>query len=585
MADGDSIDSEHPSTPDLKDPDHGQPLLPIRRIHNYVYCPRLFFLQWVEKIFQDNQDTVEGSHAHRRVDKPSEMPEEDEKEEQIHKLRSLALDSITHGITGVVDLLNEIEGKISIVEYKKGSSRRDENDARAVKENDEIQVAAQALLLRDNGYNPEAGYVYYAAEKRKIEVNLTPELEKRCLDVIAEAKSVAEKGDCPPPLENDPRCQYCSAYSICLPNESLIWAKENSETKSDSKATSDQLVSIKRRAPMADSDHREVLVVQKSGAAIGLRAGQFTVSVQGEVVRRLPLKQVRAIYVYGAIQISTQVITACLEEEISVSYFSPAGRFLGTLASLSTSGIEARRGQYELFSKVDIQLALARQVVWGKIHNQRVMVMRNAEVSKPELSAIATLKDKALQAKSLAEVLGIEGAAAALYFSHFSQMLKPREPLSFDFQSRNRRPPRDPVNALLSLSYSILVKELTGICYTVGLDPFFGFYHRPRYGRPALALDLMEEFRPLVADSVVISLVNRAQLTDDDFTLTTRGTFLTEKGRKIFWEVWFQRLDTEVQHPQFGFQMSYRRMFEIQARQLWRYLQGEAQLYKPFTTR
>jgi CRISPR-associated protein Cas1 len=164
-------------------------------------------------------------------------------------------------------------------------------------------------------------------------------------------------------------------------------------------------------------------------------------------------------------------------------------------------------------------------------------------------------------------------------------MLKQTDAWKFDWRGRNRRPPRDPVNAMLSLGYSVLAKELTGVCHAVGLDPFLGFLHQPRYGRPALALDLMEEFRPLTADSVAISLINRGELGPEDFINSANGTFLNDNGRRRFWEAWFRRLDTEVSHPEFGYKMAYRRMLEVQARQLWRFLRGEAAGYHGFTTR
>jgi CRISPR-associated protein Cas1 len=138
---------------------------------------------------------------------------------------------------------------------------------------------------------------------------------------------------------------------------------------------------------------------------------------------------------------------------------------------------------------------------------------------------------------------------------------------------------------LLSLGYSILAKELAGICHIVGLDPFYGFFHQHRYGRPALALDLMEEFRPLIADSVAISLLNRGELNKGDFIFSSRGVSLNDRGRRSFWEAWFRRLDTEVTHPQFKYRMSYRRMMEVQVRQLWRFARGEASDYHGFTTR
>lgn len=146
-------------------------------------------------------------------------------------------------------------------------------------------------------------------------------------------------------------------------------------------------------------------------------------------------------------------------------------------------------------------------------------------------------------------------------------------------------PPRDEVNAMLSLGYSVLTKELTGIAYTVGLDPFLGFFHSPGYGKPALALDMMEEFRPLITDSVVISLINRREVGPEDFERTAKGTLLKDFGRRQFWRAWTRRMDTEVTHPAFGYKMTYRRMLEVQMRQLWRFFRNDIDAYSGFTTR
>ena len=309
------------------------------------------------------------------------------------------------------------------------------------------------------------------------------------------------------------------------------------------------------------------------------------VSEKGSDLQKFPRHQVRAIYLYGAVQLTAQAAQACLEDGIDVAYFSPAGRFLGLLRGLPASGVDARLGQYRMFGEPGIRLKIAREVVRAKIHNQRVLLMRNGDAPDRTLRALADLRDLTEKAGDLDTLRGLEGTAAAQYFEHFATMLSEKAGVQFSFTERNRRPPRDPLNALLSQGYSILSKELAGVCHAVGLDPFLGFYHQPRYGRPALALDLMEEFRPLIADSVAISLLNRGELTAGHFSRSASGCFLREDGRKIFWEAWFRRLDTEVTHPQFGYAMSYRRMLEVQARQLWRYVRGEAERYFGFTTR
>ena len=240
-------------------------------------------------------------------------------------------------------------------------------------------------------------------------------------------------------------------------------------------------------------------------------------------------------------------------------------------------------GQYRLFGDGAIRLQFAHEVIRAKIHNQRVLLMRNGEVGDKVLKELEKLRDETSEAADATALLGLEGRAAALYFGAFATMLK--DNLGFAFSERNRRPPRDPVNALLSMGYSMLCKELAGVCHAVGLDPFLGFMHQPRYGRPALALDLMEEFRPLIADSVAISLINRGEIGKSDFIISSADVFLNDHGRRVFWEAYARRLDTEISHPQFGYKMAYRRMFEVQARQLWRFLRGEATGYHGFTTR
>lgn len=592
-----------------------QPPLPVRRLHNFIYCSRLFYYQWVENLFEENADTIAGSTVHRNVDKPSSFA--DEKQAALAeglpegaRLRSLKLESLTLGLLGVVDLIEGDEDGAAVVDYKKGSAKRGANGERVAKESDAVQVMAHALLLEEEGTRVTRGWIYYAEDKRRVPVELTPELREQTLQSLAAAKAQAASGHCPPPLVNDPRCLYCSAYPICLPNESRWWAAGFEEKVehdqmafvfegmpersvgtlarsgfSDAADGSVRAPDIKE-APRPDGDAGEILVVQTPGAQVGQRGDMFTVSVKGEVVQKMPGHQLRAIYLYGAVQLTAQAVQTALELDIDVSYFSPAGRFLGMLRGLPTSGVDARIGQYEFFQKDVVRLRLAREIIRAKIHNQRVLLMRNGDAPESVLKKMAELRDGVADVTDRTQLLGYEGMAAAFYFEHFTSMLKGRgEAWRFDFQGRNKRPPRDPVNALLSLAYSMLAKELTGVIHAVGLDPFLGFLHQPRYGRPALALDLMEEFRPLIADSVVISLINRGELGVDDFVRSANGTFLKDGGRRAFWEGYFRRMDTEVSHPEFGYKMSYRRMLEVQARQLWRYLRGEAAGYHGFTTR
>lgn len=548
----------------------GEEMMPVRALSNYVYCPRLFYLQRVEGIFIKDKATTEGSALHEKVDTPTIT---NEQKELCKVQRSVELSSTELGLVGVLDICEQTAEGWEIVDYKRGSAARDADDERAVKPWDEIQILAQTLLAEKNNFRITAAHVFYAADRRRVPVSLSVERRAWCLNVLGDARQCAASRNLPPPLVNDWRCNYCSAYPVCLPNESTTWANGG------------VTVPETPRPPLADDDTREVLVVHSYGAAVGLSAGKVQIKVKGELRQEIPLHQLRAIYVYGAIQLTGHLLASALENGIQIGHFSPAGKFLGVTSGLGTTGTLARRGQYRIADIESESLAIAQQMIAAKVHNQRVLLLRNSEETNNEVQALSDLKNKCLNTKSLDSLRGIEGAAAAVYFGAFSKVLKSAESGTFDFNGRNRRPPQDPTNALLSLGYSMLVKELTGICLLVGLDPYLGIFHKPKLGRPALALDVMEEFRPLIVDSVVITLINRQELQKSDFQFTSRGVFLKDDSRRIFWEAWFRRLDTEVKHPEFGYKMSYRRMLEIQVRQLWRVCCGEAKSYHGFITR
>lgn len=578
-----------------------QPLLPVRRLHNFVYCPRLCYFQWVENQFVENEDTVAGDSVHRNIDKPTGLKEKkkdifSESLREGERLKSLHLTSEKLRLTGVVDLVEQTESGARIIDYKRGSARINEQQERVAKGYDSVQVAAHALLLQERGIEVHSASIYYAADKRHVTVKLDDALFAKTKQAIADAQLLSLKANLPKPLINDIRCNYCSAYSICLPNETHWWKRADEDIEKPQlplgipgilgeSETDWETRDETQLPPRPEGQDGEILVVQTYGTQVGVRGGEFVVTQKREVLRKLPINQVRAIYLYGAVQVTAQAVQSCLDLNIDVGYFSGAGRFLGSLRGLPTSGIDARKGQYWLFEEPFFRLKLARECIRAKVHNQRVMLMRNGYPSKVTVNRLAAAVRTVIDAVDLPEIRGIEGSAAATYFSEFNGMLKCEGEVSFDFKKRTKRPPMDPVNALLSLGYSVLAKEVTGVCHMVGLDPFYGFFHQPRYGRPALALDLMEEFRPLIADSVAISLINRGEVDESDFYFSTKGVGLNDRGRRKFWEAWFRRLDTEIKHPIFHYKMSYRRMLEVQARQMWRFLRGEVSKYHAFTTR
>lgn len=554
--------------------EHSVPdLIPVRRIHNFVYCPRLMYFQFVENIFIHDQNVVEGEFVHRRVDVPTpgDFPEDflaDDRE----TIRSLALESSELKICGVIDLLKRNKSGCWILyDYKRGAPYRDENGIFTAKESDRIQVQLYIALAKANGLDVDNGMIYYA--ETKTFVSVSPAENISILQHLIKNVIDCAGGDLPPPLVADNRCMFCSMYPVCLPDESLYWKTQSKQLPKNV------------RPPMPDNDPGEILIVQDSKAYLSKKYDCIAVSIDGKVISKHPVHLLRSVFIYGSPQLSTQVIHTCFSEQIDVIYFSPAGKYLGRLDTLSVSGLDSRYGQYRIAENESLAVKITLTLIRGKISNQRTLLLRNAKTKDAEcLSLLAALRKKVSTCSTREELMGIEGKAAAAYFEAFPSMLQ-QEDMAAMFTGRKRRPPTDPVNAMLSLGYSVLSSEITGVCAAVGLDPACGLLHAPRFGRAALALDLMEEFRPLIVDSVVISLVNRNMVTRDDFIFSSNGCALKKSAHKAFWHAYARRMNEELIHPVFKYRMSYRRLIEVQVRQLWRIFRGDCSVYHPIVTR
>jgi CRISPR-associated protein Cas1 len=329
---------------------------------------------------------------------------------------------------------------------------------------------------------------------------------------------------------------------------------------------------------------------------VGVSSEVLKVKEKTKLLQEVRIKELNQVNLFGSVQVSTQAVQALLRAEVPLVYFSFGGWFHGMTQPVGLKNIMWRREQFRCADRPAFCLHLARQLVIGKLRNQRTLLMRNhIEPPKDAIQFLKSIQLDAQRADSLATLLGVEGIGARVYFQHFSGMVKSdaqahrsdegQSWLDFDFDGRNRRPPRDPVNALLSLGYSLLSKDLTIAAAACGLDPFLGFYHQPRHGRPALALDLMEPFRPLIVDSAVLSAINQRMLEPSDFVCAGDAVALTPSGRKAFFRAYEQRMDQLVTHPLFGYRVSYRRLLEIQTRLLARVFLGELREYPVFVTR
>lgn len=572
--------------------------LPARMLNEFVYCPRLFFYEHVDGIFVHNADTERGKDIHSRVDKGSgAMPaaEAGAEPETIHS-RSVQMGSARLGVAAKLDLVESEGSEVSPVDYKAGSPREG-RDALELWPADRMQLGLQMLILRENGYLCERGYIYFRTTKQKVPLEWSDGLDAWLRAQVGAARALLRARARPEPLADSPKCPRCSLVSVCLPDETRFLEKTPDAIGDAPRPAASP--PPPRRLIAARSDSR-TLYLNTQGLRIGINDHVIEVKEKDRSVEQIRLSDVHHVALFGNIQISTQAVRQLCQDEIPLTYFSMGGWFYGITRGHSLSNILLRRAQFRAAEDPAACLALARRFVAGKIRNSRKMLMRNAVVQPaPALLRLKRAAQDAHDATSLESLLGLEGAAAATYFSEFGGMLKADDDdlpgldpppaaapaFRFDFNGRNRRPPTDPVNALLSLAYSLLAKDCTIALLAVGFDPWMGFYHQPRPGRPALALDLMEEFRPLVAESAVLSAINNRMVQPEDFVSAGKAVNLSAEGRKKFFHAYEQRMNHLIVHPIFDYQVSYRRALELQARLLARVLEGEIPHYTPFLTR
>jgi len=651
-------------------------VIPARMLNEFVYCPRLFYYEFVENVFVESADTLRGKALHRRVDSgKGDLPpaakaeqkatirgqktegetdttprltlqrgEGDAPGETIHS-RSVQMGSERLGVTAKMDLVEVRTGlttgevgetgdlfaalEVCPVDYKAGAPKAGE-DGNELWDADRMQLGVQALILRDNGYSCHEGVIYYRTTRQRVRLPITPELVGWVEDRIAAARRAAT-GAVPPPLVASPKCPRCSLVTVCLPDETRWLAEKlphpadghpvpsdgsgaGGEGASDPATKGPGPQSVRRL--IAARDDSRALYLSTQGLRVGRKDEVLQIKEEKSVLDEVRINDVSHVALFGNIQITTQAIQTLCELEVPVTYFSMGGWFYGVTRGHELKNVFLRIEQFRLARDPATCLRLAQQFVQGKIRNHRTMLMRNhIEAPPATLLKLKQCAEAASRAGSVESLLGVEGSAAAAYFEQFGGMLKAdddlpgndphpagghplpasdgrgaggeeaQQVLNFNFNGRNRRPPTDPVNALLSLAYSLLSKDCVLAALAVGFDPYVGFYHQPRFGRPALALDLMEEFRPLVAESAVLSCINNRVVNEGDFVRAGQAVNLTAAGRKRFFQTYEQRMNSVLTHPIFDYKVSYRRALELQARMLAKTLTGEIPGYVPLTTR
>lgn len=579
-------------------------LLPVRMVNEYAYCPRLFHLMHVEGRWAENEFTVQGKAAHRRVDQVDHvLPDADgpslrervegdlqqlgllpdEGEDQPPTIsRSVPLGSSVLGITAKLDLVSSDGEEAVPVETKRG---RVPDNAERSYEPERVQLMAQGLLLREAGYRCDHGMLYFAASRTRVMVQFTPDLEASTRAYIDSARQAVDRTELPPPLEDSPKCRGCSLNAICLPDETLALQHSPADPAVDITVDGQP---VRRLYPVRDD--ATPLYVQEPGARVGTSRGSITITKDKEKLASARLQDTSQLVLCGNIGISAQAIHILAEASIPIVHLSGGHWFYAITHGQSIRNAFDRAAQFDAAKDPARCLQLAKRLVIDKAANQRTILRRNTVSSdvnvERALREMDDLVESVERATSLDILRGIEGSIAARYFSQFSKLLKPRDfDATWDFTTRNRRPPTDPVNAMLSFGYSLLAKDMTVALLSEGLDPYWGFYHTPRHGRPALALDLMEPFRAAVVDSAVITAINTGMVSSSDFTISNSGCLMQTSGRKAFLRAYESRLDQLITHPVFDYRCSWRIVLRLQARLLARWLRGDVPAFTSVTTR
>ncbi len=306
-------------------------------------------------------------------------------------------------------------------------------------------------------------------------------------------------------------------------------------------------------------------------------------------MRRVPLHLLDGIVAFGSGGASPELLAACGDRNVSISFLGRTGRFLARLEGPTSGNVLLRRAQYRAADDPGRRTAIARNVVLAKLVNARRVLQRGlrdhperTESAAGAVAAMARSLAALERATDVDVVRGIEGDAARTYFGVFGVLVTHPDP-AFRFRGRTRRPPQDPVNAMLSFAYTLLCHDIRSALETVGLDPQVGYLHTDRPGRPSLALDLMEELRPMLCDRLVLSLINRRQIAPDDFEVEeTGGVYMKEDARKTLLASWHRRKEEQIEHPFLGERCTIGLIPHIQARLLARHLRGDLDAYPPF---
>lgn len=540
--------------------------LRVSALHAFAYCPRLFYLEEVEELYTQDAAVFAGRRLHAELEK-----QEDEDWEELY------LESEELGLRGRVDALRTRDGQTIPYEHKRGRCHRDDRKRPQAWESDKLQILAYCCLLESAlDIAIAEGRIRYHADNILIRVPLDDAGRTWVKEAITQARQLRDSIHRPPVTENERLCTCCSLSPVCLPEEA-------------------RLARNRERQParlFPQDDERQILHILEPGTRVGRTGEQLKVTRRGQPIEKIPAQQVGQVVLHSFSQISTQALHFCIYRGIAVHWISGGGRYVGSFDSRRGS-IQRRINQYQALSQPDLALELAKKLVRCRGKGQRKFLMRgkrNLKHRSAKLESAITQMQKRLKQIAKAEssdtLLGLEGNLAALYFGALPCLLRSNVSGEFRFQGRNRRPPKDRFNCLLSFGYALLLKDVMAAILQVGLEPALGFYHQPRTQAPPLALDLMEIFRVPLVDLPAIASVNRGQWdAQSDFELRGAQVWLSEVGRRKFVSLYEQRKAETWKHPAMGYSLTYRRLLELEVRLLEKEWLGEGNLFAQLVLR
>ena len=534
------------------------PTLRVMALHALAYCERLFYLEEVEEIRVADAAVYAGRRLHEEL-------AADEGE-----IVSLVLESEALGIRGKADCLRRRDGRLIPYEHKRGRSAKGDDGPQAWP-SDRLQVCAYTLLLEEHtGTAIEEARIRYHANNTTVRVAVDGTARADVQAAIARARELSRSVERPPVTDNDRLCLRCSLAPVCLPEEERLAKDEEWEPV--------------RLFPQ--DRERQTVHVTTHGARVGKSGETLTVTDTAGQKQAFPIREVGELVIHGYAQVSTQAIHLCASQEVGVHWFTGGGRYVSGLVS-GASPVQRRIRQFEALREPGLLFRLARRLVIARASSQLGFLLRASRGKDRKAlgieGAIQGLRN-ALRAASYAEgvdaLRGHEGDAGRHYFSGFPGLLRDDLDERLRFGGRNRRPPRDPMNALLSFGYALLYRDVLQAVMSVGLEPAFGFFHRPRSAAHPLALDLMELFRVPLWDMPLVASVNRLQWdAEEDFTQAGKQVWLSDTGRKKAIEVYERRKEDRWKHPVTKYSLSYARLIELEARLLEKEWAGEPGLF------